>query len=127
MNIYRENIMDHYKNPRNMGEIENPDVEGNDTNTSCDDKMRIQIKLNGNKIEDVKFSGVGCAISIASASILTEFVKGKTIQEVKDLSYEDVNDMLGVELDVARTRCATLSLTTLKKALEEKNGNERTL
>ena len=122
MNIYRENIMDHYRNPRNMGELEDFDLEGSDTNTSCDDKMKIQVKLEGDKIKEVKFSGVGCAISVAAASMLTELVKGKTVKEVKEMNYKDINKLVGVELDVSRTRCAGLSLGTLKKALEKYNG-----
>ena len=83
MNIYQENILDHYKNPRNFGKLKNPDIVAKDANTLCGDEIEIQIKLKDGKIEDIRFSGPGCAISRASGSMLTEYVKGKSVDEVK--------------------------------------------
>ena len=109
--------MDHYKNPRNKGSFLAPDREATDKNTSCDDKIKVQVRLEKNKIKDIKFDGVGCAISIASASMLTENVKGKTIQEISKMNHQDIYDLVGIKLDPVRTRCAALGLQTLKKAL----------
>ena len=115
--IYRENILDNYKNPRNLGRIENADAEFRDFNPVCGDELSIGIKFNSHAINDVKIIPRGCAISVASASILSEFIKGKTKDEIKNLKNEDVFNMLGIELSPIRVKCALLPLVTLKKAV----------
>jgi nitrogen fixation NifU-like protein len=113
--LYRENILDHYQNPRNYGTLEDPDISYEDDNPLCGDVIRIDIKLDEeDRITQVAFSGEGCAISQASASMLTEEILGKTLEEVKQLSKEDVLNMLGIQLGPVRIKCALLSLKVLK-------------
>lgn len=115
--LYREQILDHFKHPRNKGTIENPDISFEDSNPLCGDVIRMDIKLNNGIIEDVKFSGKGCAISQASASMLTEAIKGMPVADVKGISKEDIFDMLGITLSPTRVKCALLSLKVLKAGL----------
>lgn len=114
--IYQENILDHYKNPRNKGNIENATYKASDTNPFCGDKLEMSLKVKDNKIQDIKFDGVGCAISIASASILTEIIKGKDLQQVRNIAKQDLLNELGIELSAVRIKCALLSLKVLKLA-----------
>ncbi|MBI2617256.1 SUF system NifU family Fe-S cluster assembly protein [Candidatus Gottesmanbacteria bacterium] len=120
-NLYRDNILDHYKNPRNFGILSDPSVISEEENPSCGDRIKIQIRIKelpGKKmIEDIRFSGEGCAISIASASLLTDFVKGKTKEEVLTLKTEDILKLLGTVLTPARIKCATLPLEVVHKTL----------
>lgn len=113
--LYREYILDHYQNPRNHGTLEDPDISYQDDNPLCGDVIRIDIKLDDeNRVSQVGFTGEGCAISQASASMLTEEILGKTLDEVKQIGKEDVLDMLGIELGPVRLKCALLSLKVLK-------------
>jgi len=114
--IYREIILDYYRNPRNFGRLEKFDIESRDTNPLCGDEIEIQIKVGvGQKIEEIKFLGKGCAISQASASMLTELAKGKQLGWVKQLSKEDVFRMLGnPDLGPSRVKCALLGMKVLK-------------
>lgn len=116
--IYREQLMEHYRDPQNRGKMDDPSTEATKNNPLCGDVISMQIKVDDGKIEDIKFDGSACAVSVASASSLTEAVKGKTIEEVKNLSKEDILDMLGVELTTSRIKCALLPLDTLKGMLE---------
>ncbi len=113
--LYRENILDHYQNPRNYGTLENPDISYEDDNPLCGDVIRIDIKLDDqSRVKQVGFTGEGCAISQASASMLTEEILGKTLDEVKQISKDDILDMLGIQLGPVRLKCALLSLKVLK-------------
>lgn len=112
--FYREYILDHYQNPRNYGVIEDPDISYEDSNPLCGDKIRIDLKLNDSRVKEAKFSGCGCAISQASASILTEMVRNKSLDEVKHLSKDDMIEALGIELGPVRLKCALLALKVLK-------------
>lgn len=112
--LFRENILDHYKHPRNRGTIEAPDVTYEDANPLCGDRLRMDFRIRDGRIEQVRFSGVGCSISQASASMLCERIEGKTLEEVKRLTKEDVLEMLGIELGPVRLKCALLALKTLK-------------
>ncbi len=112
--FYREYILDHYRNPRNRGVIETPDVTYEDSNPLCGDELRIDLLVKDNMVEDVKFSGKGCAISQASASMLTEMIEGKSLDEVKQLGKEDILETLGIPLSPVRVKCALLSLKVLK-------------
>jgi nitrogen fixation NifU-like protein len=113
--LYRENILDHYQNPRHHGILEDPDISYQDDNPLCGDVIRIDLKVDDEeRITDVAFSGEGCAISQASASMLTEEILGKTLGEVKALGKEDVLEMLGIQLGPVRLKCALLSLKVLK-------------
>lgn len=114
--IYKELILDYYRNPRNFGKLEQFDISSHDTNPLCGDEVDIQIKVGaGNRIEQIKFTGRGCAISQASASMLTELAKGKELEWVKQLSKEDVLKLLGnPELGPSRIKCALLGMKVLK-------------
>jgi len=113
--IYREIILDYYRNPRNYGKIENPDISKHDSNPLCGDELEMHINIKDNKVSDVKFSGKGCAISQASASMLTELIMGKDFDYVKKLTKEDILENLGLpDLGPARIKCALLSLKVLK-------------
>ncbi len=112
--LYREQILDHYRNPRNYGTIEDPDITFEDTNPLCGDRVRIDMKVENGRIAEIKFSGRGCAISQAAASILTEMVQGESLEEVREITAQDLLDELGVEISPARRKCALLSLKVLK-------------
>jgi len=113
--LYRENILDHYQNPRHYGTLEDPDISYEDDNPLCGDVIRLDIKLDDeDRISQVAFSGEGCAISQASASMLTEEILGKTLEEVKQISKDDILELLGIQLGPVRLKCALLSLKVLK-------------
>jgi nitrogen fixation NifU-like protein len=117
MDLYREQILDHYKNPRNLGKIKGKSKSTHGENPSCGDSITMDILIKNGRIADIKFSGEGCAISIASASMLTEKVKGEKITKVADISFEDIEKMLGIKVAPSRKRCALLSLNVLKKLI----------
>ena len=113
--MYREVILDHYKNPRNKGTLDPHDFTYEDENPLCGDKLRIDVRLDDQqRVKEVAFSGRGCAISQASASMLTEAIMGKTLDEVKQMGKDDILEMLGIELGPVRLKCALLSLKVLK-------------
>ncbi|NQV40229.1 MAG: SUF system NifU family Fe-S cluster assembly protein [Nitrosopumilus sp.] len=116
--IYHEMIVDYSRNPINYGEIENHDVTFHDSNPLCGDSIDIDIKIDENKITDIKFHGKGCAICMACSSVLTEITKGKSIDEARMIEKNDVLSELGLEhLQAVRIKCALLSLKVLKSAL----------
>ena len=116
--IYHEMIVDYSRNPINYGEIENHDVTFHDSNPLCGDSIDIDIKIDENKITDIKFHGKGCAICMACSSVLTEITKGKSIDEARTIEKNDVLGELGLEhLQAVRIKCALLSLKVLKSAL----------
>ena len=112
--LYRQDILDHSQNPRNFGTLDRPDISAEDSNPLCGDKIRMDLRVKDGVIEDVRFTGVGCSISRAAASMLTEEVKGKTLDEVKRIGRDDVLELLGIELGPVRLKCALLALKTLK-------------
>jgi nitrogen fixation NifU-like protein len=113
--LYREVILDHYKHPRNQGTLDPHDFSFEDDNPLCGDVIRIDVRLDGDRrVAEVAFTGKGCAISQASASMLTESIIGKTLEEVKQISKDDILDMLGIQLGPTRLKCALLSLKVLK-------------
>ena len=122
--LYRENILDHYKHPRNFGEIEGADASAEGMNPLCGDEVTITVAFgeDGDTIEDVKFSGRGCAISQSATSMLTELVKGRKASEVAALPKEDLLEEVGVPLTPVRLKCAILGLSTLKVALHKGKG-----
>ena len=115
--IYREIIMDYYRNPRNYGKITNPDFYAVEENIFCGDSIEVSGKLKSGKIADIKFQGRGCVISQAAASAFTEFVKNKSVSRVKKLKTPDTVKLLGITLTPTRMKCAELVLLALKKGL----------
>lgn len=116
--LYRESILDHYRHPRHKGNLEHPTHSFQDENPLCGDNIRIDLHVDENDvIDDVRFDGHGCSISLASASMLVERLQGMPLEEAKKLSKEDVLDSLGIELGPVRLKCALLSLKVLKGAI----------
>jgi nitrogen fixation NifU-like protein len=122
--LYREVILDHYKNPRGHGVIEDADAEAEGQNPLCGDEVSVYVAFDedGETIEDVKFSGRGCAISQAATSMLMEMTKGRTAEQVAALDKEELLAEIGVPLTPVRLKCAMLGLTTLKVALHKAKG-----
>jgi nitrogen fixation NifU-like protein len=114
--FYRDYILDHYRNPRNFGTFENADVEAEDLNPLCGDQIRMQLKVDDGVVRDLRFSGKGCAISQASASMLTEAVKGMKLSDVAKLSKDLVLENVGIGISPTRMKCAMLGLRVLKSA-----------
>ena len=116
--IYSEIILDYYRHPRNKGSLPHPQIQARDSNPLCGDIVEMQLELDDkHKVRDVKFNGQGCAISQASASMLTELVKGKSLEELREISKGDVLDLIGGQLSAVRLKCALLSLKVLKTGL----------
>jgi nitrogen fixation NifU-like protein len=113
--FYRENILDHYRHPRNAGSLEDATHSHEEDNPLCGDVIRIDLHVNeDNVIDKVAFEGRGCAISQASASMLTEMIQGKTLEEAKQIGKDDILEALGIEIGPVRMKCALLSLKVLK-------------
>lgn len=117
-NIYHEMIVEYSRHPSNYGKIENPDITYHDSNPLCGDSIDIYMKVHDNKVSDIKFEGRGCAICMACTSVLTEIVKGKSIDEVRKIQKNDILGELGLQnLQAVRIKCALLSLKVLKYGL----------
>lgn len=116
--IYKENILDHFRNPRNFGELKSCEVCHSEFNPTCGDMVKIFVKLDGGVIVDAKFNGKGCAVSMASASMLTEKIKGKKLEEVKKMDEEQIHEMMRINLGPVRMKCGILSLKTLLRGIE---------
>ncbi|MEM3067355.1 MAG: iron-sulfur cluster assembly scaffold protein [Thermoplasmata archaeon] len=120
LSMYKEQILELYRHPNNFGKLKNYTNEHHEFNPVCGDEINIQLLIGDNKVNDIMFNGKGCAISIASASLITEHIKGKSINEIKKLNFHDVKKLLGVDIIYTRVKCATLALEAVKKALEKK-------
>lgn len=114
--FYREEILEHYTHPHHYGRLESPDISHEENNPLCGDQVRFDLKLadDGQTVADVRFSGVGCAISKASASMLSDLLIGQTLDEIKAMTKEDVLDELGIDLGPVRLKCALLPLKVVK-------------
>jgi nitrogen fixation protein NifU and related proteins len=120
--LYREVILDHYKNPRGHGVIEGADAVAEGQNPLCGDEVSIAVAFEGDTIADVKFQGRGCAISQAATSMLMDMVKGRTAQEVAAMSRDELLEEVGIPLTPVRLKCALLGLGVLKVALHKGKG-----
>ena len=117
---YSEKVMNHFLHPRNLGEIKNPDIEVIEGNLRCGDQIQLQLKVNPETkiIEDIKFKSFGCASNIATASIITEMAKGKSLEEAKNIKWKDVSEKIG-GLPKIKEHCSILAVETLQKAIKE--------
>lgn len=138
--LYRQVIMDHYKNPRNKGKFEEGAITVDLNNPTCGDKISLQLKVNNGVVEDARYTGDGCSISMSSASMMTAAVKGKTLVDAKEMiarfsqlmlgedvqfdEYEDIEALSGVNKFPARIKCATLSWNALRKVIDEEQFNK---
>jgi nitrogen fixation NifU-like protein len=115
--FYRDFILDHYRNPRNFGHLDSATATAEDINPLCGDEIRMELRVNaGGRVDDVRFSGKGCAISQASASMLTEEIKGMKLEDVAKLTKDVVLENVGIGISPTRMKCATLGLRVLKSA-----------
>ncbi len=117
--IHKEEILDHYKNPRNYGRLENPSVHVEAANPLCGDRLSMDLLLEDGIVREVRFEGRGCAISQASASMLTETISGARLADLGGMTRQDVLDNLGIDVSYARLKCALLSLGMLRQAVVE--------
>ncbi len=115
--LYSEIILDYYRHPRNKGVLSKPEIHAKDSNPLCGDIIEISMNLNNGHVKEVKFNGMGCAISQASASMLTELVTGKSLDEVRKISKDEILSLIGGQLSAVRLKCALLSLKVLKTGL----------
>jgi len=115
--LFRDHILDHYRHPRCHGTIENADASVEDANPLCGDRLRMDFRFADERVTEVRFTGTGCSISLASASLLCEAIEGRRLDEVKAMTRQDVLDLLGIdELGPVRSKCAMLALKTVKAA-----------
>lgn len=115
--LYREIILEHWKNPQNYGVLEHADIDISDNNPLCGDEIRITAVLSQNKVKKICFISEGCAISTASASLFTEKIKGMEVYDIKKITPEEVLEELGITLTPSRTKCALLAYSTLMKRI----------
>jgi nitrogen fixation NifU-like protein len=120
--LYRDEILEHYRNPHNFGTLPAPDAVHDGHNPLCGDRITMMLAIEDGTIEDVAFSGRGCAIIQASASLLTDRLRGLSLHDAEALTNQDVLDLLGIEISPARLKCALLSIDTLKRALDERDA-----
>ena len=124
MDVYAENILDHYRNPRFKGEVEDPTVSHSEANHSCGDQLSVSLKISDGKITEIGWQGTGCAISQAAMSMLAEELEGMLVENAEQLSKAEIIELLGVPIGARRTKCALLCLHTLKNALRAATGKD---
>lgn len=125
--LYRDEILEHYREPHNFGTLDEPSASYEGHNPLCGDRITMMLIVDdAGAVADVAFSGRGCAISQASASMLTDEIKGRPVSEIEAMTNQDILDLLGIEVSPARLKCALLSLSTLQSALEERGDKEAT-
>ncbi len=122
--LYREQLLDHYHNPENFGVLDNADVDIEMDNPTCGDMIHLTARLDSaGRVAEVMFEGQGCVISMASASMFTEHVKGKTLEEIAAMGLAEIQEMMGgVKLSMGRVKCALLPLNAMKQGLKESGG-----
>ncbi|MCI4346043.1 MAG: iron-sulfur cluster assembly scaffold protein [Thermoplasmata archaeon] len=117
--MYQEMILQHYRAPHNFGSLPNPTYSGEESNPLCGDHIRLELRVDGPdaKVEEVRFNGDGCAISVASSSLLTDAIRGKPLAEVRKLTQEDVLKLVAIPLSPVRIKCALTGFTALGRAI----------
>ena len=123
IDMYREHILEHYEDPQNFGELEHPTHKHKESNASCGDEITVYLITEDEIIKDVRFIGHGCAISMAATSLITERVKGKSVEAVMKMGLDDVLEALEIEVSPARMKCVTLGIKAIQKSLQV-NDNE---
>ncbi|HCS78372.1 TPA: Fe-S cluster protein [Patescibacteria group bacterium] len=116
--LCRENILDHFKHPRNFGKLNKKNIQASDNLVSCGDELTLELLIKNDRVSEVNFYGQGCAISVSAASMLTETIKAKKISDLQRLNKDDILKLLGISLTPTRLKCALLSLEILHKALQ---------
>lgn len=124
MDLYAENVLDHYRHPRHTGKLSNPTVSHREENLSCGDDLRVELRVENGTIAEIAWQGTGCAISQAAMSLLSEELVGKNLEEVGNMRPESVRKLLGVPIGTRREKCAFLGLHTLKNVLQKIKGEE---
>ena len=125
--LYRDEILEHYREPHNFGTLDAPDASYEGHNPLCGDRITMMLVVDAEgAVSDVAFNGRGCAISQASASLLTDDIKGRPVAQIEAMTNQDILDLLGIEISPARLKCALLSLDTLQHALEGRGQGEAT-
>lgn len=117
IDIYAEELISNYEHPHNKGKINGPDAEMHEYNPICGDDITLYLRIKNDKVEEVKFDGKGCAISIGVASMLTDSIKGKRLEDIDAMGFKDIVNILGIDPGPARAKCASISLKALKKAI----------
>jgi nitrogen fixation NifU-like protein len=120
--LYRDYILDHYKHPRNFGELQPHDLEAHEHNPLCGDELGVQIRVSDGRIEDLRFQGHGCAISQAAASIASEELKGMALKDVSELDADWMIELLGIPVSATRRKCALLNLKAVRGAVTGDNS-----
>ena len=118
-NVYREHILDHYRHPRNQGVLDDADISCELDNPVCGDVVRFDVRLSDGRVSEARFSGRGCVISMASASMLTEKVLDKTVEDLRELADEDVFEMMGITLGPVRAKCGLLPLRVVQEGMSD--------
>jgi len=120
VNIYVEEVMDHYEHPRNQGEMEGPEMEGRETNATCGDMVQFQLRVKKGIVMEVKWKGIGCAVSTAASSKLSEWLKGKRVSEIVKMDAEEITrEGVGFEVSPGREKCLNLPSRAVKKITQE--------
>lgn len=125
IDIYKEVILDHYKNPRNFGTLPNASNKGNVANPLCGDNISMDLDIKEGSVQDIRFNGEGCAIAMASASLLTEYAKQKNVSDLQTLDSPFMLDLLSVELSANRLKCALVSLEALQKSIQSHESESK--
>jgi nitrogen fixation NifU-like protein len=120
--LYRDYILEHYRRPHNFGVLDDATASHEGANPLCGDRITLQVRVRDGMLDGVGFTGRGCAISQASASLLTDEIKGKSVGDAAGMTSTDILDLLGIEISPARLKCALLSLETLQQTLDEMSG-----
>lgn len=129
MNLFAEEIISHYEHPHNKGKMVSPSSKMHGFNPTCGDELTLYLSIENGRIKDAKFEGSGCAISMASASMLTDYIKGAELKKLEGMGVKDIIGLIGLDPGPARLKCATLSLRALKEAIflfEHKKVDEAT-
>ena len=124
MDLYAENILEHFKNPHNTGELSDASIDHQEENLACGDELTLWLKIDEGKITSIGWAGTGCAISQASMSILSDEMFGKTEEEIEKFSKDDIYELLGVPIGPRRFKCALMSLHCVKNAIRKAKGDE---